>query len=122
MAVGCRYDYALSLRVLVHSSSWRIGGMPVNATAFALRSPGYAFGVSAYWKPSTGGDAAAQWVSSVSKRLNVDAEGNYVNVMDREDQSAVRRAYAVNYRRLCEVKGRYDSRNLFRHNQNILPA
>jgi FAD/FMN-containing dehydrogenase len=45
-----------------------------------------------------------------------------VNVMDREDESSVRRAYGTNYTRLCELKERYDPKNLFASNQNIVPV
>jgi FAD/FMN-containing dehydrogenase len=61
------------------------------------------------------------WVEALSKKLEADAKGNYVNVMDREDQSSVRRAYGPNYTRLCELKERYDPKNFFANNQNIQP-
>jgi FAD/FMN-containing dehydrogenase len=32
------------------------------------------------------------------------------------------KAYGTNYRRLAEIKGRYDPDNLFRMNQNVRPT
>jgi FAD/FMN-containing dehydrogenase len=34
----------------------------------------------------------------------------------------VRDAYGVNYPRLARIKAQYDPANLFRSNQNVLPA
>ncbi len=43
-------------------------------------------------------------------------------MMDDEVQGRVQATYGENYRRLAAVKATYDPHNLFRVNQNILPA
>jgi hypothetical protein len=45
----------------------------------------------------------------------------YVNFMPDDENDRIEKAYGVNYRRLAEIKGRYDPDNLFRMNQNIRP-
>jgi hypothetical protein len=50
------------------------------------------------------------------------AGGAYVNFMMDEGQERVQATYRDNYRRLADVKRRYDPENLFRVNQNIRPA
>jgi FAD/FMN-containing dehydrogenase len=51
------------------------------------------------------------------------AGGAYVNfMMDDEGQSRVKSTYSMNYERLARVKAQYDPDNVFRVNQNILPA
>jgi hypothetical protein len=52
------------------------------------------------------------------------AAGRYVNYMAVDDagDSAVAEAYGPNYRRLQEVKKKYDPGNFFHLNQNIRPA
>lgn len=50
------------------------------------------------------------------------AGGAYVNFMMDEGQDRVRATYGPNYQRLTEIKGKYDPGNVFRINQNILPA
>jgi FAD/FMN-containing dehydrogenase len=50
------------------------------------------------------------------------AGGAYVNFMMEEGEDRVKATYGENYRRLAEIKAKYDSTNLFRVNQNIKPA
>ena len=46
----------------------------------------------------------------------------YVNFMPEDEDDRVESAYGENYRRLAEIKRRYDPDNLFRVNQNIRPV
>ncbi len=50
------------------------------------------------------------------------AGGGYINFMMNEGEEAVKKTYAENYKRLTQVKAKYDPKNLFRVNQNIKPA
>ena len=52
------------------------------------------------------------------------AGGVYVNFLDSDDDSSrVRAAYGdQTYRRLAEVKAKYDPDNAFHHNKNIQPG
>jgi FAD/FMN-containing dehydrogenase len=50
------------------------------------------------------------------------AGGAYVNFMMDEGQDRVRATYRDNYDRLARIKQKYDPNNLFRVNQNIVPA
>jgi FAD/FMN-containing dehydrogenase len=50
------------------------------------------------------------------------AGGAYVNFMMDEGEDRVKATYGENYRRLTEIKAKYDPTNLFRVNQNIKPA
>jgi hypothetical protein len=47
--------------------------------------------------------------------------GAYVNFMMEEGEDRIRATYGKNYKRLQKIKKRYDSANLFRVNQNIVP-
>jgi hypothetical protein len=51
------------------------------------------------------------------------AGASYVNfMMDDEGQARVKATYGPNYARLAQVKAAVDPDNVFRVNQNILPA
>jgi FAD/FMN-containing dehydrogenase len=50
------------------------------------------------------------------------AGGAYVNFMMDEGQERVQATYREHYERLAQIKRKYDPGNLFRVNQNILPA
>lgn len=50
------------------------------------------------------------------------AGGGYINFMMIEGEDAVKRTYADNYKKLAQVKAKYDPKNLFRVNQNIKPS
>jgi FAD/FMN-containing dehydrogenase len=50
------------------------------------------------------------------------AGGAYVNFMMDEGEDRVKATYGENYRRLAEIKAKYDPANLFRVNQNIKPT
>jgi len=50
------------------------------------------------------------------------AGGAYVNFMMEEGEDRVKATYGANYKRLAEIKAKYDPENLFRVNQNIKPS
>lgn len=49
------------------------------------------------------------------------AGGAYVNFMMEEGQERIKASYGSNYKRLVEIKTKYDPRNFFHVNQNIKP-
>ena len=50
------------------------------------------------------------------------AGGAYVNFMMDEGEDRVKATYGDNFKRLTEIKAKYDPTNLFRVNQNIKPS
>src|SRR6516164_6970950 len=65
----------------------------------------------------------AAWARQLFEATAPYASGSvYINFMPDDENDRVEKAYGPNYRRLTEIKRRYDPNNLFRVNQNIAPA
>ncbi len=80
------------------------------------------------WLPDESGEHAAAetaWARRFLQALQPHrAAGVYVNFLDADDDtSRIREAYGDHiYRRLAEVKAKYDPDNAFHHNKNIRPG
>ncbi len=105
-----------------HGAATRV---PVEDTAFALRSEGYNALIVAEWLDATLDDACTAWARESYDALQpfVSAK-RYMNYFDRDDTSAkaVSAAYGANLSRLRTIKAKYDPENVFRMNVNIEPA
>lgn len=92
-------------------------------TAFSYRDSTWAKVVVGVDPDPANNDRIISWARSYWDALHeYSAGGAYVNFMMDEGQERVRATYRDNYSRLRQVKKRYDPGNLFRVNQNILPA
>ena len=99
-----------------------VGRVGVPDTAYAMRDQEFIVNVIARTPDADGFDEVVGWARSVTTALGPDA-GTYVNFTGESDPSLVRASYPPEtYRRLVELKYRYDPNNLFRHNQNIEPT
>ena len=98
------------------------------ATAYPGRDVTHNIVIDAAWLPDESGEHAAAdrtWARRFLDALESHrAGGVYVNFLDSDDDSSrVREAYGdQTYRRLAEVKARYDPTNAFHHNKNIQPG
>jgi FAD/FMN-containing dehydrogenase len=104
----------------VHGATARVG---VGDTAFPHRAEGYNFLVLSQWTNAADNDACIAWARETYAEMQpFFASGRYVNYLgDDEAGDPVANAYGANYRRLQELKTKYDPKNFFRINQNIPP-
>ena len=104
----------------VHGAAARIG---VGDTAFPHRTEGYNFLVLSQWTDAVDTDACIVWARETYAEMQpFVASGRYVNYLDDDEAGdPVPTAYGANYRRLQELKTKYDPKNFFRMNQNIRP-
>ncbi|WP_162054654.1 FAD-binding oxidoreductase [Pontibacter pamirensis] len=94
-----------------------------NATAWSYRDATYAMVIVGVDPEPTNKHIITNWSRDFWKAIHpYSAGGSYINFMMEEGQDRVKATYGDNYQRLVEVKTKYDPHNLFRVNQNILPA
>jgi FAD/FMN-containing dehydrogenase len=93
------------------------------ATAFPHRRAAYGLHIFPGWAEPAEDDANLEWARAFDRAISPYANGGvYVNLLDADEPERVPAAYGDNYRRLTELKRRYDPGNLFRVNQNVPPA
>jgi FAD/FMN-containing dehydrogenase len=117
----------LSYAALFHMGG-AVARVPHAATAYAGRDVAHNLVIDAVWLPDESGEVAAAETAWARRFLRAvrphGADGVYVNFLDSDDDSSrVREAYDTEtYRRLAQIKARYDRDNAFRHNKNIPPG
>ncbi|PGH43001.1 FAD-linked oxidoreductase [Micromonospora sp. WMMA1996] len=100
-----------------------ITDVPDEDSAFPWRAAPYMYTASAHWTDPNADDEEAAWSRRSIARLDKwHYGGSYVNyVQDQPSSGSIDIYGADRYRRLAEIKRRYDPDNLLRHNQNIAP-
>jgi FAD/FMN-containing dehydrogenase len=97
--------------------------VPADATAFAHRQSRIMVNVAAVYQQPDEAPTHEAWATETAAALRQTDAGAYVNFVGDEGEERVHAAYpAGTWKRLAEVKRRYDPDNLFRLNQNIAPA
>jgi len=97
--------------------------VPVAATAVPHREPSFNVLVAGVWDDPAADEANAAWARATYEALTPFLVGRrYVNYLSADDSAATPDAYGANLARLAELKRRYDPDNVFRANQNIIPA
>jgi FAD/FMN-containing dehydrogenase len=103
-----------------HGAATRVG---VRDTAFPHRVDGYNLVILSEWMEPANTDRCIAWARETYAAMDpFFASGRYVNYLgDDETGDPVAAAYGPNYRRLQELKTKYDPSNFFHMNQNIRP-
>jgi len=97
--------------------------VPIDATAFAHRASRIMVNVAAFYQGPEDQVVREAWVADFAAALRQGDKGVYVNFLGDEGEAQVRAAYpGATWKRLREIKARYDPTNLFRLNQNIPPT
>jgi len=99
--------------------------VPADAMAAGRRDARYLVNLHTRWESPAEDEACILWARELHRDTADFSTGAvYVNFMpeDEADTEQVRAAYGDNFRRLVELKRKYDPTNLFRMNQNIPPT
>lgn len=112
-----------------HSVAFQQSGGAINrvapdATAFPHRDSNHNMLCNVRWDIAQGTEGAEHraYVEDFWKDIEPYTQGFYTNDMLKESQGTVNLNYLGNYRRLVEIKNRYDPGNLFRRNANVPPS
>jgi len=99
---------------------------PRDATAYPSRDAEHNIIIDAGWLPDQDNTVRASetaWAREFLAALQPHRAGVYVNFLDSDDDTSLREAYGDDiYRRLAEVKAKYDPENVFHNNKNIQPS
>jgi FAD/FMN-containing dehydrogenase len=95
-------------------------------TAFGERSAPFMVSIDTNWTDPAQDDAAVAWGretwGEIAKYGNGNVFLNFTGLADESLLSNVNNAFGRNLRRLGQIKAFYDPSNLFRINNNIIPA
>ena len=106
----------------LHHLGGAVGRIPAGSTAYALRDQEFIVNVIARTPTADGFQEAVLWARGLTSSLGPDA-AVYGNFTGEATTDRVRASYPPDtYRRLVELKNKYDPTNLFRLNQNIAPT
>jgi FAD/FMN-containing dehydrogenase len=108
--------------VAIRSLGGAFGRVPADATAFAHRDA-EAMVVAGIFLPATAPDADVEQALGPWRPVADLGTGTYVNFQGSATAEDVAAAYPpATYARLADVKRRYDPRNVFDRNHNVVPA
>jgi FAD/FMN-containing dehydrogenase len=94
-----------------------------DATAYSARDATFLINVHGRWESAAEDERGLAWARGFFEDAKPYASaGAYVNFMTQDEAARVPSAYGPTYRRLEELKAKYDPANVFHVNQNIKPA
>ena len=97
--------------------------IPADAMAYPGRDLKYVLNVHGRWDDANQDKECINWARDFFNSSSKFASGGaYVNFMTEEEKDRVAKAYGPNYKRLAQIKKKYDPDNLLRYNQNITPG
>lgn len=93
------------------------------AMAYSSRDANYVLNVHARWESAAEDQHCIGWAREFFAKSQPFASGGaYVNFLTQDEADRVSFAYGATYRRLAQLKKKYDPTNFFRMNQNIKPV
>jgi FAD/FMN-containing dehydrogenase len=94
-----------------------------DATAYPHRGAHFIMNVHTRWREPAEDSRCVGWARELFTAVAPFATGSgYVNFMPADEPDRIEKVYGANYRRLTELKRRWDPDNRFRLNQNIRPS
>ena len=96
------------------------GRVDAHETAFGDRSAPFIMNLLGHWSDPEDDARNVAWVRKLFTNLRPQMKkGVYVNFMSGDEDERVSEAYRDSWKRLVDIKKKYDPKNFFRLNQNI---
>ena len=93
------------------------------AMAYSSRDANYVMNVHGRWETPAEDQSVISWAREFFAKSKPFASGGaYINFLTEEETDRIASAYGPVYKRLVELKKKYDPTNFFRMNQNIKPV
>jgi FAD/FMN-containing dehydrogenase len=101
-----------------------ISDVPETDSAYGHRDAPMILNINARWTDASDADRHIAWTRDLWQAMQpYSGGGTYTNFTSVDDQDRTQDSYGeAKYRRLSELKRRYDPENILHLNQNILPA
>jgi len=91
-----------------------------DSTAYGGRAANFVLNVHTRWREASDDKRCIAWARDFFDRTAPHALGTaYVNFLTEDEGDRLADSYGANYKRLADIKAKYDPRNFFRVNQNI---
>ena len=109
--------------IFVASIGGQTARVAPDATAYSSRGANYILNVHGRWESQADDERCIAWAREFFAKSQPFASGGaYVNFLTEDETDRTAFAYGATYKRLVELKKKYDPQNLFRMNQNIKPV
>ncbi len=109
--------------VLVQPQGGATARVPDGETALGWRGAKWSIHYLGMWEDPAEDEAQIEWVRKIAEAMKPWAqEGTYLNYLSDEGEDRVKESFGVHYKRMEELKDKYDPENFFRLNQNIRPS
>jgi hypothetical protein len=94
-----------------------------DATAMGWRGAKWGIHILGQWGDASEDDEQIAWVRAVDTAIQPWAQtGTYLNYLMDEGEQRIKESFGAHYKRMEELKNKYDPTNFFRLNQNIKPT
>lgn len=111
-----------SVSVFFHGLGGAVAEVPNEATAYFYRKALSNISFYATWNTSEEASLGIRWVEDFRKAMQPFTRGVYVNTPDLSLHNWRKAYYGCNFKKLTQVKAKYDPENIFRYPQSIPPA
>lgn len=111
-----------SVSVFFHGLGGAVSKVPSKATAYFYRKALSNMSIFSTWNTPDGAAPGIRWVEDFRKTMLPFTRGVYVNTPDLSIENWPKAYYGSNFKRLTQVKAKYDPENIFKFPQSIPPA